>query len=432
MLYVAWGFAPHRGPGVYRPLATVNELARRGHRVTVLTADMDTFAVAIGGDDSLLRHVDPSVRILRVPMRQDLRDPIINRWPLARARHQRAWERQTADAHERGFPETVYSPWGPRAEAVAQLLHVEDPIDLTIATANPYVDFAAAISLGVEHGVPFVLDDRDAWILDVYSGEELPNADRIRPWLELALESCLELWFVNPPIAEWHRARYPAYAHKIEVVENGWDPQLLDAARVTAPRASTPPLRFSYVGTINSRLPVRLMAEAWRVARSRSPLLHGAELQMVGHFGHAGTMTAEQSALRAEFAADGVVFPGRRPKDRIAETYAESDALLFAKEGSAMVTSGKVYEYVASGRPIVSIIEREHDARRVLDGYPRLHDAGHSSPGEVASALVAAAEDAVNRPERLAEAVDFGARYRGDAVLARALRRVEKRLHGEP
>lgn len=441
VLYVAWGFVPHRGPGVYRPLATANELARRGHRVTVLTADVDTFAVAVGADDSLHRHVDAGIRVLRVPMLQDLRDPIINRWPLARARSQRAWSRSVVEAHERGFPEVVYAPWGPRAEAVARLLHAQDPVDLTIATGNPYVDFTVALTLGVEHGVPFVLDDRDSWILDVYTGEELPNADRIRPWLDLAMQSCLEYWFVNPPIAEWHRARYPHEADKIHVVENGWDPHFLSSAEVSAPRASAPPLRFSYIGTINSGLPIRLIAEAWRQARSRSPLLHGAELQMVGHFGHAGTMTAEQAALRAEFAPDGVVFPGRRSKDRIAAAYAETDALLFAKEGSRMVTSGKVYEYVASGRPIVAVVEREHDARRVLDGYPRLHDAGAASVDaasvdaasvdSVAAALVAAADDAVNHPQRLAAAVDFGARYRRETVLARALDRVEEAIaHG--
>src|SRR4029077_11302604 len=65
-LYVAWGFAPHRGPGVYRPLATVGELVRRGHRVTVLTTDLDTFDLVIGSDRGLLADVDPSVRVVRV------------------------------------------------------------------------------------------------------------------------------------------------------------------------------------------------------------------------------------------------------------------------------------------------------------------------------------------------------------------------------
>lgn len=428
VLYVAWGFAPHRGPGVYRPLATVNELVRRGHRVTVLTADLDTFAVAVGGDESLLGYVDPRVRVVRVPMQQDVRDPIINRWSMDRARNQRAWSRAVVRAHERSFPEAVYAPWGPRAESVARLLHAQDPVDLTIATGNPYVDFTVAITLGVEHGVPFVLDDRDSWLLDVYTGEQLPDADRIRPWLELALASCLEYWFVNPAIAQWHCDRFPEHAAKIRVVENGWDPTFLDPDRLAAHRPASSPLRVSYVGTINSRLPLRRMAEAWRVARAESSVLSDAQLDVVGHFGHAGTVTPEQAVLRDEFAADGVVFPGRRPKDQIAETYAESDVLLFAKEGSHMVTSGKVYEYVATGLPIVSMVEPIHDARRVLDGYPRLHDAADSSVEAVAAALVAAARDAVEQPENFGPALAFGSKLRRDTVLASALSRVEEAL----
>ncbi len=43
VLYVAWGFPPSRGGGVYRALATANGFARAGFRVTVLTATRETF-----------------------------------------------------------------------------------------------------------------------------------------------------------------------------------------------------------------------------------------------------------------------------------------------------------------------------------------------------------------------------------------------------
>ena len=59
VLYVAWGFPPHRGPGTYRALATANLLAELGCRVTVLTADLATFDLVVGADHSLLAEVDP-------------------------------------------------------------------------------------------------------------------------------------------------------------------------------------------------------------------------------------------------------------------------------------------------------------------------------------------------------------------------------------
>ena len=43
LLYVAWGYPPCRGGGVYRALATPNAFAEAGWDVTVLTVDRETF-----------------------------------------------------------------------------------------------------------------------------------------------------------------------------------------------------------------------------------------------------------------------------------------------------------------------------------------------------------------------------------------------------
>ena len=153
-----------------------------------------------------------------------------------------------------------------------------------------------------------------------------------------------------------------------------------------------------------------------------------SRLRMVGHFGHGGAMAPEQASIRAEFADEGVVFTGREAKQQITHTYEGADVLLFAKEGAGFVTSGKVYEYVATGKPVVSVLDREHDARRVLDGYPRWHDAEASTVPALASAMVEAAEDARHGIHRRAAALEHGARYRRDTLLSLALDRLESEL----
>ncbi len=160
VLYVAWGFPPHVGPGVSRSLATVAELVRQGHRVTVLTADLATFDVVFGGDRSLLDEVPQAVRVVRVAMAAEPRDPLLNRWPAARIEDPKAWGAKVAKEQVRAFPEEVYGTWQPRAEAAAHRIHELDPVDLVIATGDPYVDFSVALRLHVDHGVPFVLDDK--------------------------------------------------------------------------------------------------------------------------------------------------------------------------------------------------------------------------------------------------------------------------------
>jgi glycosyltransferase involved in cell wall biosynthesis len=428
VLYVAWGFAPHQGPGVYRPLATVAELVHQGHRVTVLTADLATFDLVIGGDRSLLDDVPEGVRVVRVAMAQEQRDPLVNRWSAARLANPRAWAEKARADQVLAFPEWVYATWQPRAEAAATRIHELDPVDLVIATGNPYVDFTVALRLHVDHGVPYVLDDRDSWLLDVFTGDLSPLAERILPWLEFALSQALRMWFVNPPIADWHRRRFPQYADKIHVVENGWDTRFLDVGSLSAPKEPGAGLVYTYVGTVNRSLPLRLLADAWRLARAGSAQLAGAELRVVGQFGSGDRLTPDQAAIAAEFAPDGLILAGRQPKHQIGQVYADADVLVFIKEGSGMVTSGKVYEYVATGRPIVSVLEAEHDARRVLAGYPRWHDAAEHSPEGLAKAMLAALDDATDGEQRHAAALLYGASKTREAALRPALRDVFKVL----
>lgn len=427
ILYVAWGFPPHRGPGTYRPLAAVNALAAKGRRVTVLTTDLDTFDLVVGGDDALLATVDERVRVVRVPTANGARDPVINRWPEARVANATLWRGRSLGVETSLFPEPIYGSWLPRVVSAARRIHQDDPVDLVVATGNPYVDFAAALALSNDAGIPFVLDDRDAWALDVYTGEPSPDAARILAWLDCALDSASQAWFVNPPLADWHRTRFPRHAHKIRVVENGWDPAFLDPAEVTDVRPADRPPVLTYVGTINPTLPLKLLAEGWHEARRRSPLLRAGEFRMVGQFGHAGTVTRQQERIAAHYRKDAFRFLGRRPKSELRAVYDETDVLVFAKEGGGYVTSGKVYEYVATGLPIVSVLEPGHDARRVLGGYPRWFDAATWHPRALAEQMIAAVEDSA-QPDRRSVAAGYGRHFRRDTLLTAALADVEREL----
>jgi hypothetical protein len=232
VLYVAWGLAHGEGPegARARALATVGELVRQGHRVTVLTADLATANPAAGGEPALGDLVPDSVRVVQVAMAPQQRDPLLNRWSEARLADPQGWEEQAAKDQVRAFPEVFYSSWQPRAEAVAARLQELDPIDLVIATARPYVDFVVALRLHVDHAVPFVLDDTDSWLPDLDTGGPGLLAVRIEAWLEFGLSQAVRMWFVNPAAADRHRLRFPQHSDRIRVVGDGADPRQPDTA----------------------------------------------------------------------------------------------------------------------------------------------------------------------------------------------------------
>ena len=91
LLYVAWGFPPCRGGGVYRALATANRFAALGWKVTVLTADRDTFFRFTGADLTLEERVDPSVEVVRVPFEWPILEADLRRWSKRRAANPKLW-----------------------------------------------------------------------------------------------------------------------------------------------------------------------------------------------------------------------------------------------------------------------------------------------------------------------------------------------------
>jgi hypothetical protein len=227
-LFVAWAFpTPGCESGSGRARHAVDQLVRRGHRVTVLTADTSALDLEGGGEPDP-PEVGPPVRVVRVPVPAQQRDPLLNRWPAERVTDPERWERALPAGQGTVFPDASHGAWQRRAEAVACLLHEQDALDLAIATGAPYVTFTVPMRLQEDYGVPFVLDDPGSWLFDAGTGEPNPSAARIEPWLAPAFSQALGLWFQSPQVADWHRARFPGGAERIRVAEDGWDPRFVD------------------------------------------------------------------------------------------------------------------------------------------------------------------------------------------------------------
>lgn len=418
VLLVAFGFPPSRASGVYRAIAFTRHLVALGHRVTVLTADEEYFALATGTDPELGATLPDGLAVVRVPY-ADLRDPVINRWTKRRAIRPRTWREEAEVERDAIFPER-YGAWRDRIVAAAMRLQRRDPVEFAIATGNPYVSFPVLTALEATWGVRFVMDDRDSFLYSVYTGEPQPDFERRLAWWRPAADRASEVWFVNPPIASEYRSAFPEVAGRIHVVENGFDRHYFDPA-ARPPRPAGPPV-FGYIGTLNTGFPLDGLLTSWKRARGRE-VPADARLVFVGGLGYREQSPAQRELLR-DAEEHGVELRGPTPKTRIGDAYAECDVLVFAREGGGLVTSGKIYEYVASGLPIAGVVPTEHDSRRVLEGYPRSHVTAPDGPSAWARSLASALADAREPGEdRWREAMAFGRRYDRDAIMSEALSR---------
>jgi len=418
LLYVAWGFPPCRGSGVYRALATANAFAADGWDVTVLTVEREVFERFTGADPSLEDLVDPRIDVVRVPFAWPILETDLRQWSALRIFAPQVWRRLRTRADKRLFPEVSYGPWRPIIEAAAEQIHARRPVDLTLGTANPNVAFTAGAHLHERFAVPYVLDYRDAWTLDVFDGHLVHEpTSEVGRWEKRLVDSASEIWFVNEPIAAWHRRHYPEAADRIHVVSNGWDADLAPDHAPEVPPADRP-LTFGYIGTISLKVPVTEFLEGWRRARARTPEMADAGASIRGYLGFYKNPHPHLVEMVADAAPYGVSYDGPVPKNAVAEVYERFDVCLLILGTGTYVTSGKVFEYTATGKPIVSVHDAGNAATDVLRGYPLWFPCRTLDPDDIAEAIGAAARAAREADVATRQAcLDFGARYRRDLQL---------------
>lgn len=324
LLYTAWSFPPSRAGGVYRALATVNAFAAAGWDVTVLTVPRSVWVESTGADADLEERVAPGVEIIRVPTDVPAFQNDIALWPRGRGRHPELWKLQDLRRDMVLFPEPNYGRWRPALERAAEQVHAAEQVDLAVGTANPHVDFIPGWHLHRRFGVRYVMDYRDAWQLDVFSGERLITAiPPVRWWERRLMADAAEIWFVNDAIRQWHVTEHPSEAAKMRVVANGYEEYGAPlAVPVRAERDRG--LVFGYIGTVSDKVPMIPLLEAWRLARVSEPALEGARMRIHGYLGHFGAANTALAAALEAAKADGVEYVGPVEKPRSARRIAVS------------------------------------------------------------------------------------------------------------
>jgi glycosyltransferase involved in cell wall biosynthesis len=424
LIYLAIGFPPAAKSCAYRMRETANQFTAQGWDVTVVTIEDESWELDSGVDHSLSEQVDPRVQVVKLPLRREDLETDIRRFSEERAIAPTRWVKALRERQRAAFPEATFGDWrGPIEDAVMRL-HGEHPADLLLASCVPYVNLAAAWKLWEEAGVPYAVDFRDGWSIDVVDGREAFGRDTEEGrWEERILGSAVSLWVVNDPIAEHYRERYPEYADRVHVVRNGYD---ADSAPGRAHRPDPGQgLVFGYLGTVNfSTEHLKVVLDAWRAARKREPLLANARFEVRGHIGggaHRGTNP--HAVLLQEAEPDGVSYGGPVAKAEVAATYARWDAMVLILIGGHYVTSGKVYEYMATGLPIVSAHVIDHDASNVLKGHPLWTGARGIDREAMTEAFVEAAHLAVDSTDaQHAEAMAHADRFTREIIMAEAVK----------
>jgi len=377
---------------MYRALATANAFARAGWSVTVLTPVRAVFETLTDIDPLTEELIEPGIDVRRVDFDLSRGETDLARWPKWRAMAPLLWSGVKLLNERTQFPEPRYGGWKRHLVAAALAVQAQNPVDLVIGTANPNVDFSPGWALNRRHGVPFVMDYRDTWHLDMYSGRRTAPRWARSSRVERRMQArAAEVWFVNEPIRAWHVSEHPAIADTSHVVSNGFDADFLDGFTPRT-RRSGDAISIGYLGTVYGPMPLEQTFDGWVLARERSPLLATATLDLHGRLGHYAIPDARAQQIIDRYTDHGVRYHGKVSKTEVSRVYSSFDGLALILGRSRYITSGKVFEYVATGLPIAAFHHPDTASTSVLAAYPRFVPAADDTAEAFADAFVALAE----------------------------------------
>ena len=340
ILLVAYFYPPSRDTGMLRPAAMAKWLRRLGHEVTVLT----TSAYGPGEGDA-------SEDVVRTADAQRWRARLAGKDSIGALFDSPTYSGKPHPLSKVIVPEALAAAWMPFARSRALRLHGERRFDCVITSSPPESVHAVGFALA-RRGVPWVADLRDAWTFEPLR-PRFPTAaqrrldERLeRRWLGAAdVVVC-----VSEPAVEDLRRR--GIAEPL-LIRNGWDPE--SAPAPGEPTGLLEPDRVSlvYTGRFGTygRDPRPLVEGLGELARSDPGA--AAKLDLV----IAGPLTEDEARLfEADVSPARIVRLDPMSRERALALQREADALLLiAQPTRSQLLNIKLFEYAASGTPILAL-----------------------------------------------------------------------------
>jgi len=359
VLIITDAFPPEVGGGSTIRIAKFSKyLARLGWRVTVLTTGMKR--ADQGADLESIAELR-NVRIVRIPVPFPIRGGLsavtgksVNRRSLIRA--------------ILAFPDGLIR-WVPFVVAAALTRVCNTTI---FATVPVFSSALAGALVKAITGCSLVIDVRDDWALNPAQSYDF----HFRRVMDLLLEKCVYraanlIVCTSDAILESIEKKHgPHFRNKLIVVPNGFDPEDFQGRK----SEKTGNFVLTYLGVLNPTKTPQYLFQGIAGAISRQPEIRGLiRIRLVG-------MTAPwiRDLARRVRIDDILELPGFVPHTQSIDYMLSSNVLvliLFQEEGGASAVPGKLYEYLASRRPILGLVCRG-ETRNILkdSGVARICD----------------------------------------------------------
>lgn len=356
LLVLTYHYPPDPSVGARRWDAMAAWLRELGHDVTVLTTR--AWGAEEGERSEIVRSADlVAIRTLRAVLRRPALPAAGRPMPL-----QKPAPRLLADVV---VPDAYLLSWGLGAVPVARRLIRERAIECVVTSGPPHSCHVLGLMLGSRRPA-WIADFRDGWRHEMLRAEwPTKLQDRLDERLERSVVSTADgVVGVTRPIAEDFAARLAAGSVH---VPNGWDPRaepgIAQAGRTSLDRGVVNIVHTGQLSGLRGRDPRSLFDALDRLLSDRPG--SGERIRIV----LAGRLDVDERAMLDRLGSgQHIVHVGHLDRFATAALQREADALLLlTSRGHPTQATGKLFEYLAAGRPIIALAEGNEAARIVTE-----------------------------------------------------------------
>lgn len=333
-----------------------NHLRKLGHELTIVTTGAHG-ELPTDADRDVVRTLDlTSVGALR---------RILRRPPVAREGEAATVSKPPSAILTRLIvPDANLLSWAGWAIPTVRRLVRRRRIDCVITTSPPDSTHIVGLTLGRDRPA-WIADFRDGWLFEGLR-EPFPTAPqrRLDAWLEAqVVRRADQVIAPTLPFIEDFRARY---GRNGGVVPNAWDTDLeQEVAHASPPTLNGDRVNLVYTGTLGGVRghDDRALLEALRRLQ-RDDRGTASRLRLVV----AGRLTNDEATVLGAPDLRGLVHvAGALPRPAAIALQRKADALLLVTSHHKSIAHGKLFEYLAAGRPILALAGDNEPARIVRE-----------------------------------------------------------------
>ncbi|MFT6997519.1 MAG: glycosyltransferase involved in cell wall biosynthesis [Cryomorphaceae bacterium] len=351
VLIITYYWPPAGGAGVQRWLKFSKYLPEFGWKPIILTVDPDQASYP-QRDESLLREVRDEVEVFRTssfePLQLYAKAAGKERVPYGGFSNQKSNSSFSRFIRGNFFIPDARRGWNCYAIAKAKEIISNQDIDCVITTGPPQSTHLIGLSLKRQLGIKWGVDLRDPWT-DIYYNEKMlrtPWAEKRDAKLEKqTLEAADFCITVSKGFAELFNRKVEREYH---IVTNGFDEQDLVEVKLNSSRESNK-LVISYTGTISDIYEPDVFFEA--LANRKDSF----ELRIAG-----SVSEGIRKKIDGYGISESVNYLGYVSHADALKEMSNADLLLLISpmvKNSKGIIPGKLFEYLATGRPILAVVE---------------------------------------------------------------------------